>query len=57
MKIECSLCDSEFDVDDSLIFERTQRHEEKHTRGWQCKAQKDGGGNNTMGEVFWITKD
>ena len=57
MKIECSLCDTEFDVDDSLIFERTQRHEEKHTRGWAWKAQKNGGGNNTMGGVFWITKD
>ncbi len=57
MKIECSLCDSEFDVDDSLISERIKRHEEKHTRGWAWKAQKNGGGNNTMGEVFWITKD
>ncbi len=57
MKIECNLCDSEFDVDDSLIFERTQRHEEKHTRGWNYKGQANGGGNNTTGEVYWITKD
>lgn len=57
MKIECSLCDSEFDVDDSLIFERTQRHEDKHTRGWNYKSQSNGGGNNTVGHVDWISKD
>jgi len=57
MKIECSLCDSEFDVDDSLIFERTQRHEDKHTRGWNYKGQSSGGGNNTTGHVDWITKE
>lgn len=39
--------------DDDLIKERKKRHAEKHTRGWNYKAQRKGGGNNTMGIPKW----
>ena len=52
--IKCSLCDMEFDEKDDLIGVRKDRHQEKHTRGWNYKAQRNGGGNNTVGEVEWI---
>ena len=52
--ISCSLCDTEFDENDSLIEIRKKRHEEKHTRGWNYKGQSNGGGNNTLGKVEWL---
>ena len=55
--IECSLCDQEFDENDDLIDKRIERHEEKHTRGWNYKGQSNGGGNNTIGKVEWYTLD
>ncbi len=57
MNILCSLCDMEFyDVlNDTLISNRIERHEEKHTRGWNYKGRENGGGNNTIGSVNWIT--
>ena len=51
-KLKCSLCDMELPVDE-LINARKQAHENKHTRGWNYKAQKNGGGNNTIGKVEW----
>lgn len=52
-KIKCTLCDQEFDKFDPLIKERKKRHVEKHTRGWNMKAQRNGGGNNTIGVCDW----
>lgn len=52
-KIKCTLCDQEFFKFDPLIKERKARHAEKHTRGWNMKAQKNGGGNNTIGVCDW----
>ena len=52
--ISCSLCGIEFRKLDPLINIRKQRHEEKHTRGWNYKGQANGGGNNTVGKVEWI---
>lgn len=52
LKLKCSLCPEEFPNDD-LIDIRKKRHEEKHTRGWNYKAQHNGGGNNTVGKVVW----
>lgn len=52
-KIKCSLCDTEFSKFDIDIDKRKKRHEEKHTRGWNYKAQRNGGGNNTIGKVIW----
>ncbi len=52
-KIKCSLCDQEFSKFDIDIAKRKERHEEKHTRGWNYKAQNNGGGNNTVGKVTW----
>lgn len=54
MKVKCSLCDTEFDDSDPLIFHRKLRHEQKHTRGWNYKGRENGGGNNTIGKVEWI---
>ena len=51
-KVKCNLCPQEFHVDE-LIHARKQAHENKHTRGWNMKAQKNGGGNNTIGKVDW----
>lgn len=51
--ISCSLCDQEFDERDPLINVRKQKHEEKHTRGWNYKGRSNGGGNNTVGKVVW----
>jgi len=48
IKWQCSLCDMQL-PDDELIKVRKDRHSEKHTRGWNYKAQHNGGGNNTMG--------
>lgn len=45
---QCSLCPMQLPNDNS-IEHRKDRHNEKHTRGWSYKAQRDGGGNNTMG--------
>lgn len=53
LKIKCSLCDTEFDDSDPLIFHRKLRHEQKHTRGWNYKGRENGGGNNTTGKVTW----
>jgi len=52
LKWQCSLCPTEL-PDDDLIKERKKRHAEKHTRGWNYKAQRNGGGNNTMGIPKW----
>ncbi len=52
LKLKCSLCDMEFPIDE-LIEVRKERHAEKHTRGWSYKAQRNGGGNNTMGKPTW----
>ncbi len=52
LKWQCSLCPMEL-PDDDLIKERKKRHAEKHTRGWNYKAQRNGGGNNTMGIPKW----
>lgn len=54
-KVKCSLCDMEFIKNDPLIEQRKKRHEEKHTRGWNYKGRENGGGNNTIGSVYWIT--
>jgi len=51
-KAKCSLCDMELPIDE-LIHARKQAHENKHTRGWNHKAQNKGGGNNTIGTVVW----
>jgi len=53
-KIKCSLCDQEFRKYDPHIAIRKRNHEQKHTRGWNCKGRQNGGGNNTIGRVRWI---
>ncbi len=53
IKAKCSLCDMEFDTDDSQLKDRKIRHAEKHTRGLNYKKQSLGGGNNTIGIPSW----
>jgi len=53
---KCSLCPTQL-PDDELIKVRKQRHEEKHTRGWNYKGRSNGGGNNTIGIVEWRIKN
>lgn len=55
-KMQCNLCEQEFEKDDPDLFIRMQRHEEWHKPS--PKELESGKRRNTaMGDVEWIAKD
>ena len=55
-KIECNLCGMQFDKEDSLLYERMQRHEEFHKPS-PIELESGKRRNTTMGNVEWISTE
>jgi len=53
--IECNLCGMQFDKEDSMLYERMQRHEEFHKPS-PIELQSGKRRNTTMGDVEWISE-